>query len=57
MKYYAQIRHIDGTIITTIGDDNEKRFLETCEEAQKSLVDWCKCEDGYDESELFLKVV
>lgn len=57
MKYYAHIRHIDGTLITTIEDNNKKRFLETCDEAQKNLVSWCGCTDNYDEDELYLEVV
>ena len=31
-KYQAHIRHIDGTIVTVIWDDNKKRFYESIKE-------------------------
>jgi hypothetical protein len=57
MKYYAHIRHIDGTIITTIADNNKRQFIKTCAKAQENLVNWCGCSDEYNENELYLEVV
>jgi len=32
IKYQAHIRHIDGTIITVIWDNNKERFYESIKE-------------------------
>ncbi len=36
-KYQAQIRHINGDIITTIWDTNKRRFEAEIEKAQENL--------------------
>jgi hypothetical protein len=37
LKYQAQIRHINGDIITTIWDTNKRRFEAEIKKAQKNL--------------------
>lgn len=55
-KYQAQIRHINGDIITTIWDDSKIRFYEEIERAEENLSQYI----GYDEEQnenLFVVIV
>lgn len=55
-KYQAQIRHINGDIITTIRDDSKRRFCEEVENAEENLSRYV----GYDEEQnenLFIVIV
>lgn len=48
MLYQAQIRHINGDIITTICDDNKERFIREVKRAKEDL-------DGqYSNDEIFI---
>jgi len=56
MKHQAQIRHINGNIITTIWDDSKKRFYEEIEKAEENIAQYV----GYSEEEnenLFVVIV
>jgi len=58
MKYQAHIRHINGTIITVIWDDDWNRFIEEVELAKKDLVAYLgDCDFEYTNDELFIEVV
>jgi len=58
MKYQAHIRHINGTIITVIWDDDLDRFTEEVELAKKDLVAYLGDSDfQYTNDELFIEVV
>lgn len=58
MKYQAQIKHIDGTIITVIWDDDRDRFMEEVELAKRDLVAYLGESDfEYKNSHLFIKIV
>ena len=58
MKYQAQIRHINGDIITTIWDDNRDRFIMEVELARKDTVKYLgECNTEYNNDDLFIKVV
>ncbi len=55
-KYQAQIRHINGDIITTIWDYSKRRFDEEIEKAEKNISRYV----GYDEEQnenLFVVIV
>lgn len=55
-KYQAQIRHINGDIITTIRDDSKRRFYEEIEKAEENISLYV----GYDEEQnekLFVVIV
>lgn len=55
-KYQAQIRHINGDIITTIWDDSKRRFCEEIEKAEENISRYV----GYDEEQnenLFVVIV
>lgn len=54
MKYQAQIRHINGDIITTIWDDNKARFLSETKKAKDNLVDYIGCDNLYTNDEVYL---
>lgn len=48
MKYEALIRHINGDVITSISDDNKKRFKKELKKASKNLSEYIgKCNDGF----------
>jgi len=58
MKYQAQIRHIDGTIITVIWDDDLERFTEEVELARKDIAAYLGgSEVEYDNANLFIEIV
>ena len=58
MKYQAQIRHVDGSIITVILDDDLDRFMEEVELAKKDLVAYLGESDfEYKNSHLFIEIV
>lgn len=58
MKYQAQIRHINGDIITTIWDDDRDRFMEEVELARKDIVAYLGESDfEYKNSHLFVEIV
>ena len=58
MKYQAHIRHINGTIITVIWDDDWNRFMEEVELAKQDLVAYLGDSDfKYTNDELFIEVV
>lgn len=59
MKYEALIRHINGDIITSISDDNKKRFRKELEKASDNLSEYIgECNDGfYRNSDLSLEEV
>ena len=58
MKYQAQIRHINGDIITTIWDDDRDRFMEEVELARKDIVAYLGESDfEYKNSHLFIEIV
>ena len=58
MKYQAQIRHIDGSVITVILDDDLDRFMEEVELAKKDLVAYLGESDfEYKNSHLFIEIV
>jgi hypothetical protein len=55
MKYQAQIRHVNGDIITVIWDDNRDRFLEEVELARRDIVGYLgDCDTEYNENDLFI---
>ena len=56
-KYQINIRHIDGTIITSIVDNNKGRFLKEICKAQDDLVAYVgECNENYTNEELYLDV-
>jgi len=58
MKYQAHIRHINGTIITVIWDNDLDRFIEEVELAKQDLVAYLGDSDfQYTNDELFIEVV
>ena len=59
MKYQAQIRHIDGTLITVIWDDDLTRFCEEVELAKQDLAAYLGESDffEYDNANLFIEIV
>ena len=58
MKYQAQIRHINGDIITTIWDDDPDRFKAEVELARRDIVGYLGgCNTEYNNDDLFIKEV
>ena len=58
MKYQAQIKHINGDIITVIWDNDRDRFTEEVELAKKDLVAYLGESDfKYENSHLFIEIV
>ena len=58
MTYQAQIRHINGDIITTIWDNNRDRFIAEVELARIDLVEYLgSCNIEYNNDDLFIKEV
>ena len=58
MKYQAQIRHINGDIITTIWDDDRDRFITEVELARRDIVEYLgKRNAGYNNDDLFIMEV
>jgi hypothetical protein len=55
MKYQAQIRHVNGDIITVIWDDDRDSFLEEVELARGNIVRYLgECNTEYNEDDLFI---
>jgi len=55
LKYQAQIRHINGNIITVIWDDDRDRFMEEVELAKRDIAGYLgECNTEYNNDELFL---
>ena len=58
MKYQAQIRHINGDIITVIWDNDLNRFMEEIELAKKDIAAYLgECGTKYDNANLFIEIV
>ena len=58
MKYQAQIRHINGDIITVIWDNDLNRFMEEVELARKDIAAYLRGSDvEYDNANLFIEIV
>ncbi len=58
MKYQAQIRHINGDIITTIWDDDRDRFITEVELARRDIVEYLGgCNTEYNNDDLFIMEV
>ena len=61
MKYQAQIRHINGDIITTIWDNKRDRFMAEVELARRDIVGYLgylgECNTEYNNDDLFIKEV
>ena len=58
MTYQAQIRHINGDIITTICDNERDRFIAEVELASRDIVEYLgSCNIEYTNDELFIKEV
>ena len=58
MKYQAQIRHVNGDIITTIWDDNRDRFIAEVELTKRDIVGYLEeCNTEYNEDDLFIMEV
>ena len=58
MTYQAQIRHINGDIITTICDNDRDRFIAEVELAKRDTVRYLgSCNIKYTNDELLIKEV
>ena len=58
MTYQAQIRHINGDIITTICDNNLDSFIAEVELAKRDIVGYLgSCNIEYTNDELLIKEV
>jgi hypothetical protein len=58
LKYQAQIRHINGDIITTIWDDDRDRFRAEVELARRDIAGYLgECNTEYNNDDLFIKEV
>ena len=58
MTYQAQIRHINGDIITTICDNNLDSFIAEVELAKRDIVGYLgSCNIEYNNDDLFIKEV
>lgn len=58
MTYQAQIRHINGDIITTICDNDSDRFIAEVELAKRDTVGYLgSCNIEYTNDELLIKEV
>ena len=58
MTYQAQIRHINGDIITTICDNNLDSFIAEVELAKRDTVGYLgSCNIEYTNDELLIKEV
>lgn len=55
MLYQAQIRHINGDIITTICDDNKERFIREVKRAKENLSEYLNGQ--YNNEEIFIVFV
>ena len=58
MKYQAQIRHINGDILSTICDNKRDRFISEVELARRDIVGYLgACNIEYNNDDLFIKEV
>ena len=58
MKYQAQIRHINGDIITTICDNDRDRFISEVELARIDIAGYLgSCNIEYNNDDLFIEEV
>ena len=58
MKYQAQIRHINGDIITVIWDNERDRFIAEVELARKDIAGYLgECNTEYNNDDLFIEEV
>lgn len=55
-KYQAQIRHINGDLLTVIWDDNKKRFQSEIRKAKKNINEYIECPQ-YNNDDLFIKII
>ena len=55
-KYQAQIRHINGDLLTVIWDDNKKRFQSEIRKAKKNISEYIECSQ-YNNDDLFIKII
>lgn len=57
MKYQAQIRHINGDIITVIWDNNKRNFESEIIKASSDLVKYVESDIPYNNEDLYIKIV
>lgn len=58
MRYQAQIRHINGDIISTIRDNDRDRFIAEVELARRDIVGYLKEGDTtYNNDDFFIREV
>jgi len=58
MKYQAQIRHINGDIITVIWDNERDRFIAEVELARRDIVGYLgERNTEYNNDDLFIEEV
>jgi hypothetical protein len=57
MKYQAQIRHINGDIITVIWDNNKRNFESEIIKASSDLVKYVESDILYNNEDLYIKIV
>ena len=58
MKYQAQIKRVNGDIITVIWDDDWNRFMEEVELARQDIVAYLGDSGSkYTNGELFIEIV
>ena len=58
MEYQAQIRHINGDIITTIWDNERDRFIAEVELARRDIVGYLgERNTEYNNDDLFIEEV
>jgi hypothetical protein len=57
MKYQAQIRHINGDIITVIWDNNKRDFESEIIKASSDLVKYVESDIPYNNEDLYIKIV
>lgn len=58
MKYQAQIKRVNGDIITVIWDDDLKRFMEEVELAKKDIIAYLGDSGSrYANEKLYIEIV
>jgi hypothetical protein len=57
LKYQAQIRHINGDIITVIWDNNKRDFESEIIKASSDLVKYVESDIPYNNEDLYIKIV
>lgn len=53
MKYQAQIRHINGDVLTTIQDNKKERFDAEINKANENISKYIECPE-LDNNDLFI---